>query len=589
MRRLLSLLILLFALPAAAGLFDSRPSASLGGINNSADFLPVREAFRLSLVESTPEQITLRFVATEGYYLYRHRFQFKTGDTEVALGEARMPAGQQKTDDYFGEVEVYYGILDIELPVRNPKNRPFTLQVGYQGCADKGLCYPPETESFSIAGDGAAPDNAATSDNNDRSLSWRAVALFFLAGLGLTFTPCVLPMLPILSGVVLRGQTGGMRSFLLSLAYVLPMATGFAVLGALMGVFGAELNLQARLQSPWVLVPFALFFVAFALAMFGLFELRLPQVLSGRLDRLAGNAKGGSFLGAAVLGTVSSLLVSPCVSAPLAGALLYISASGDALGGGLKLFALGLGMGTPLVLFATGGGALLPRSGPWMVTVRNTFGVLLLAVAVWMLERVLPGPAALALWGLLAAGAALFLGTLEFNRKTPQQKLAQLLGLVLLVYALATWVGALQGGSDPLRPLPRATLSATGGNVEMERWQTISTPTELEVQLAAAAAANQPLLLDWYADWCISCKVIEREVFENPQIAPRLADYRLIRFDITDSNREQRALLDRYKLFGPPAVLFFDRTGKELAQVRVVGEIDAKLFGTHLDRAEPLL
>ncbi|WP_312960831.1 protein-disulfide reductase DsbD [Stutzerimonas nitrititolerans] len=589
MRRLLSLLILLFALPAAAGLFDSRPSASLGGINNSADFLPVREAFRLSLVESTPEQITLRFVATEGYYLYRHRFQFKTGDTEVALGEARMPAGQQKTDDYFGEVEVYYGILDIELPVRNPKNRPFTLQVGYQGCADKGLCYPPETESFSIAGDGAAPDNAATSDNNDRSLSWHAVALFFLAGLGLTFTPCVLPMLPILSGVVLRGQTGGMRSFLLSLAYVLPMATGFAVLGALMGVFGAELNLQARLQSPWVLVPFALFFVAFALAMFGLFELRLPQVLSGRLDRLAGNAKGGSFLGAAVLGTVSSLLVSPCVSAPLAGALLYISASGDALGGGLKLFVLGLGMGTPLVLFATGGGALLPRSGPWMVTVRNTFGVLLLAVAVWMLERVLPGPAALALWGLLAAGAALFLGTLEFNSKTPRQKLAQLLGLVLLVYALAAWVGALQGGSDPLRPLPRATLSATGGNVEMERWQTISTPTELEAQLAAAAAANQPLLLDWYADWCISCKVIEREVFENPQIAPRLADYRLIRFDITDSNREQRALLDRYKLFGPPAVLFFDRTGKELAQVRVVGEIDAELFGTHLDRAEPLL
>ncbi|WP_312375096.1 protein-disulfide reductase DsbD [Stutzerimonas nitrititolerans] len=589
MRRLLSLLILLFALPAAAGLFDSRPSASLGGINNSADFLPVREAFRLSLVESTPEQITLRFVAAEGYYLYRHRFQFKTGDAEVALGEARMPAGQQKTDDYFGEVEVYYGVLDIELPVQNPENRPFTLQVGYQGCADKGLCYPPETESFSIAGDGAAPDNAATSDNNDRSLSWRAVALFFLAGLGLTFTPCVLPMLPILSGVVLRGQTGGMRSFLLSLAYVLPMATGFAVLGALMGVFGAELNLQARLQSPWVLVPFALFFVAFALAMFGLFELRLPQVLSSRLDRLAGNAKGGSFLGAAVLGTVSSLLVSPCVSAPLAGALLYISASGDALGGGMKLFALGLGMGTPLVLFATGGGALLPRSGPWMVTVRNTFGVLLLAVAVWMLERVLPGPAALALWGLLAAGAALFLGTLELNSKTPRQKLAQLLGLVLLVYALAAWVGALQGGSDPLRPLPRATLSATGGNVEMERWQTISTPTELEAQLAAAAAANQPLLLDWYADWCISCKVIEREVFENPQIAPRLADYRLIRFDITDSNREQRALLDRYKLFGPPAVLFFDRTGKELAQVRVVGEIDAKLFGTHLDRAEPLL
>lgn len=593
MRRLLSLLILLFALPAAAGLFDSRPSATLGGLNNSADFLPVREAFRLSLVETTDEQIRLRFVAAEGYYLYRHRFQFKASDAEVEIGEARMPAGEQKTDEYFGEVEVYYGVLDVELPVRNPENRPFTLEVGYQGCADKGLCYPPETESFAIgngiAATGVSNSASPAATGSEGSLSWRSVALFFLAGLGLTFTPCVLPMLPILSGVVLRGQAGGMRSFLLSLAYVLPMAACFALLGALMGVFGAELNLQARLQSPWVLVPFALFFVAFALAMFGLFELRLPQVLSSRLDRLANNAKGGSFLGAALLGTLSSLLVSPCVSAPLAGALLYISASGDALGGGLKLFALGLGMGAPLVLFATGGGALLPRSGPWMVTVRNTFGVLLLAVAVWMLERVLPGPLALALWGILAAGAALFLGTLELTSKTPRQKLAQLLGLGLLVYALAAWVGALQGGSDPLRPLPASFSEGTSGTAQLDTWHTVSTPAELDAQLAAASAAGQPLMLDWYADWCISCKVIEREVFAHPTIAPRLADYRLIRFDITESNSEQRALLDRYKLFGPPAVLFFDQTGKEVSSVRLVGETDAAQFGERLNRAEPLL
>ena len=595
MRRLLSLLILLFALPATASLFDSRPSPTLGGLNNSADFLPVQEAFRLSLVETTPERILLRFVGADGYYLYRHRFQFKTDDPSVTIGEAKLPPGQQKTDEYFGEIEAYYGVLDIELPLKNPDNRPFTLQVGYQGCADKGLCYPPETQSFRIAADGTAAvvgsacasASAGQSSSADR-LSWRSVALFFLAGLGLTFTPCVLPMLPILSGVVLRGQTGGMRSFLLSLAYVLPMAGGFAVLGALMGVFGAELNLQARLQSPWILVPFALFFVLFALAMFGLFELRLPQFLSSRLDRLAGNAKGGSFMGAALLGTVSSLLVSPCVSAPLAGALLYISASGDALGGGLKLFALGLGMGTPLVLFATGGGALLPRSGPWMVTVRNVFGVLLLAVAVWMLERVLPGPLALALWGLLAAGAALFLGTLEFTPKTATQKLAQLLGLVLLVYALATWIGALQGGSDPLRPLPRATLAAGSGAVEADSWHTVATPAALDAQLDAARAAGQPLLLDWYADWCISCKVIEREVFADPLIAPRLADYRLIRFDITASNAEQRALLDRYKLFGPPAIQFFAGNGQELDEIRVVGEITAGQFAERLDRAQAL-
>lgn len=594
MRRLLSLLVLMFALPAAAGLFDSRPSATLGGLNNSADFLPVREAFRLSLIDTTPEQIKLRFVAADGYYLYRHRFAFKTTETGVVIGEAKLPAGEQKTDDYFGEVEVYYGVLDVELPIQNPNDRPFTLQVTYQGCADKGLCYPPESESFEI-GDAPAPFSAipaasSSATGGDASLSWRSVALFFLAGLGLTFTPCVLPMLPILSGVVLRGQIGGMRSFLLSLAYVLPMAGGFAVLGALMGVFGAELNLQARLQSPWILVPFALFFVAFALAMFGLFELRLPQAMGYRLERIAGNARGGSFAGAALLGTVSSLLVSPCVSAPLAGALLYISASGDALGGGLKLFALGLGMGTPLVLFAIGGGALLPKSGPWMVTVRNIFGVLLLAVAAWMLERVLPGPLALALWGLLAAGTALFLGTLEFNNKTPKQKLAQLAGLALLVYALAAWVGALQGGSDPLRPLPRS-ISANDGGIasETERWTTVSTPADLDAQLETARAAKQPLMLDWYADWCISCKVIEREVFADPAIAPRLADYRLIRFDITDSNPEQRALLDRYKLFGPPAILFFDRSGKELAEVRVVGEIDASQFAERLNRAEASL
>ncbi|EKM95468.1 thiol:disulfide interchange protein precursor [Stutzerimonas degradans] len=590
MRRLLTLLLFLVVLPASAGLFDSKPSSTLGAplgapLNNSADFLPVREAFRLSLVDSSPTRVKLRFVAAEGYYLYRHRFAFKTQQPGVTIGEAQLPAGEQKIDDYFGEVEVYYGVLDIDVPVDNPEQRPFTLQVSYQGCADKGLCYPPETENLAIGGSGAAPTAALNAPEAKRELSWRAIGLFFLAGLGLTFTPCVLPMLPILSGVVLRGQTGGMRSFLLSLAYVLPMAGGFALLGALMGVFGAELNLQARLQSPWILVPFALFFVAFALAMFGLFELRLPQALSARLDRVAGNARGGSFTGAALLGAISSLLVSPCVSAPLAGALLYISASGDALGGGLKLFALGLGMGAPLVLFATGGGALLPRSGPWMVGVRNTFGVLLLAVAVWMLERVLPGPLALALWGLLAAGSALFLGTLEFTQKTARQKLAQLLGLALLVYALAAWVGALQGNSDPLRPLPQSSAVRLD-NAAGEGWQTLSTTAELDAQLAAARAAGQPLMLDWYADWCVSCKVFEREVFAHPEVAPRLAGYRLIRFDITDSNAEQRALLDRYQLFGPPAILFFDRAGNELKDARVIGELDAREFGERLDRAE---
>ena len=465
------------------------------------------------------------------------------------------------------------------------------MHVSYQGCADKGLCYPPESQRIEVDGQGAAPTAPAASTEPSAPAqagwTWKELALFFLGGLALTFTPCVLPMLPILTGVVLRGQPGGARGLVLSLAYVLPMALSFAILGALMGLFGAELNLQARLQSPWVLVPFAIFFALFGAASLGFLELRLPAAIDGRLQRLSQRLHGGTIFSAAALGVLSSLLVSPCVSAPLAGALLYISSSGDALGGGLKLLALGLGMGAPLVLFAVGGGALLPKSGPWMVTVRNAFGALLMAVAVWLLERVVPGPLALALWGLLAAGIALWLGVLELTPKTHHQKLAQLLGLPLLVYAVVAWVGALQGESDPLRPLGHAQAGAAvaAPSAQHGEWQTVTTPAELDAALVAAKSAGQPLLLDWYADWCISCKVIEREVLSAPAVTAQLGGYRLIRFDITESREDQRALLDRYQLFGPPAILFFGAKGDEWADLRVVGEISAADFAERLTRA----
>lgn len=593
MRRLLPLFLLLFTLPAFAGLFDT--PAPRGGLfaeplNNSQDFLPVRKAFKLSLVEHTDKSVKLRFVNAEGYYLYRHRFQFRLEPSDLAKGEAALPAGEPKHDEYFGDVEVYYGITDVELPIDNPIDLPFTLHVTYQGCADKGLCYPPENERIEVSGKGTAPTTATATTATSTTVSgwtWKELAVFFLGGLALTFTPCVLPMLPILTGVVLRGQPGGARSLVLALAYVMPMAISFAILGALMGVFGAELNLQARLQSPWVLVPFAIFFALFGAASLGFLELRLPAAIDGPLQGLSQRLKGGTVLSAAALGVLSSLLVSPCVSAPLAGALLYISASGDALGGGLKLLALGLGMGTPLVLFAVGGGSLLPKSGNWMIGVRNLFGALLMAVAIWLLERVVPGPVALALWGLLAAGIALWLGVLELTPKTHHQKLAHLIGLPLLVYAIVAWVGALQGHSDPLRPLgyAEASVMATPSSAAQSTWQTVTTPAELDAALAAAQSAGQPLLLDWYADWCISCKVIEREVFSAPAVTAQLGNYRLIRFDITESNEAQRALLDRYQLFGPPAILFFDKKGDEWTDLRVVGEISAADFAERLTRA----
>jgi thiol:disulfide interchange protein DsbD len=583
MRRLLCLLLLVLALPAAAtGLLDARPSSTLGAINNSADFLPVREAFQLSLVESTPQSITLRFVATEGYYLYRHRFQFRADPADVSLGAAQLPDGEKKHDEYFGDVEVYHGILDVVLP--RSDQRALTLAVTYQGCADKGLCYPPETERLSIDASGTVvADKVPATPAN---WSWRELALFFLAGIGLTFTPCVLPMLPILSGVVLRGQVGGLRGFNLSLAYVLSMAACFALLGALMGMFGAQLNLQARLQSAWVLVPFATFFAVFALAMFGVFELKLPNAISHRLHHIAGRTEGGSLWGAAVLGVVSSLLVSPCVSAPLAGALLYISASGDAVGGGLKLFLLGLGMGTPLLLVATGGAAWLPKSGPWLVYVKNAIGVLLLGLAIGLLSRVLPGQVTLLLVGLLWGGVGLFLGALEFVYKPPRKRLGQLLGLFLLFYALACWYGAFSGQSDLLNPLGRTSVVTSSGQPPSNSaWQTVSTPADLDRVLAEAKTSGTPLLLDWYADWCISCKVIEHEVLNDANVVERLKGYRLIRFDITASNAEQRTLLDRYTLFGPPALMFFGKDGVERTAVRVIGEINAADFAERVAKA----
>ena len=564
MHRLFLLIWLLIALPASANTFVlERPQATLGeqSFSNAADFLPVRQAFRLSLLEQTQDKITVRFVISEGYYLYQHRFKFSLTPTHLIAGEPRYPEALSYVDDYFGETRIYRGIVDIELPVKNTNLEPFSLVVDYQGCADKGLCYPPEQEEINL---GLTAPKEASADR----FSWQSLALFFLAGLGLTFTPCVLPMLPILSGVVLKGQIGGARALSLSLAYVLPMAICFAALGALMGVFGAGLNLQARLQSPWILVPFAFFFVAFALAMFGAFELRLPRFISEPLDRLAGKTQGGSLLGAAALGVFSSLLVSPCVSAPLAGALLYISTSGDALGGALQLFALGLGMGAPLVIFAVGGRTLLPKAGTWMIAVRNFFGILLLAVAVWMLERVLPGAAGLLLWGALALGIAIYCLTLAQHERALRLVLIALSAL-LLSYSAAAVIGAAQGGSNPTRPWQGA---------HVERWQTITTQAELNEALLRAKSMGQVALIDWYADWCISCKVIERDVLNHPQALAKMNDLTLIRLDITQSTPEQRALLDHYQLFGPPALLFIRADGREATALRFVGEFGLNAF-----------
>ncbi|MBB2898856.1 protein-disulfide reductase DsbD [Pseudomonas sp. AS2.8] len=584
MRVLLFLLTLLLTLPATAGLFDApRPAAALGldGQRPSQQFLPVDQAFRLEQRRDAEGRPQVRFTIAEGYYLYRQRFAFDA-DPGLLTAPVALPPGEPKHDEWFGDVQVYHAGVDIPLPLA--PDRGGQIRVTYQGCADRGLCYPPETRTLDIAGPAAAAaaSPAVTAATPDQ-VGWNRILLAFLAGLGLTFTPCVLPMLPIVSAVVLAGKARPGRGLLLALAYVVPMALSFAALGALMGVFGASLNLQAQLQSAWVLIPFAALFALFALAMFGLFELRLPAALRERLEQLASGTRGGSLGGAATLGVLSSLIVSPCVSAPLAGLLLYISSTADWLGGGLALFALGLGMGAPLILIAAGGGALLPRSGAWLVGMRNAFGVLLLAVALWLLERLLPGPLALAAWGLLAAGVGLFLGALDFVPKPPRQRLAQLAGLALVVYGAAAGIGALRGASDPLRPLGDSAVPAVAARAEVMR--SLSDPAAL----ASSLGSGRPLLVDVYADWCISCKLIEREVFGNPEIQAQLRDFTLIRFDMTQSSREQRQWLEQHGLFGPPAILFYDAGGREQAKARIVGEIDAAGFLARLDEAKRLI
>lgn len=580
---LLSLLLTSSAQAAFPSTANSSGSLTglLQGSSNQADFLPVHEAFRPGLLDANDQEIRVIFDIAPGYYLYRHRLHFSLqGEPEQPLTPS-LPEGKHKTDEYFGDVEVYYNQLEVVLDISALPTGASQLTVGFQGCADAGLCYPPEVVTLELPNSGAAAGTPTPTDavGFNQLLGAQsgglALLLFFVAGLGLTFTPCVLPMLPILSSLVLgRSTIGRGRALALALAYVLGMALTLAVVGALIGSFGAALNIQARLQSPWVLGAFAAFFTLFALAMFGHFDLSLPRFLREPLERLNQRTEGGSLAGAAGMGVLSTLVVSPCISAPLAGALVYISTTGDALGGGFKLFALGLGMGVPLLLVALFGSTLLPRSGPWLNTVKHLFGFGLLAVAIWLLERLLPGPLTLALWAALAAGLAVRIGLFSANH---DNYLRRTLALLIALYASAALFGALAGGEDPLRPL-QPFSAKTSSNDATDWFVTLEDPAALDQALRSAAQQQKPAIIDVYADWCISCKVMEREILSKPDVRDALSGYARIKLDLTNNTAAQRAWLTRHQLFGPPAYLFFNSNGEELKQLRIQGEVDKVHF-----------
>lgn len=561
-------------------------------------FLGVDKAFALRVEQpsATDAALRLHWEIAPGYYLYKDRISVaaSASGSQVVLDR---PAGERKEDPNFGVIDVYRHA--VTLAVDAPKEKELT--VTWQGCADAGLCYPPQTQKVVVDTPALATDVAATahpqtfpmakrslfassgaSDSSiqqmldEHTLTW-TLPLFFLLGIALAFTPCVLPMVPIVSSIVVGNQAPPLRALALSLAFVLPMALTYALLGAVAAMMGA--NVQALLQNPWTVTVFSVIFAALSAAMFGFFTLQLPSFVRDRLTGASQRTQGASLLGAATLGLLSALLVGPCITAPLAATLLYIAQTGHVVSGALLLFALGLGMGVPLIIISTVGARFLPKPGPWMERVKGAFGFLLLGTAILMFGRVLPAPLELALWGTLLAGVALALLHLADQIGTGARLFARNMAFVASIWAGAMLVGAAAGGSDPFRPLDFISASrAAAPNALRDSaspgllFETVDDPQMLQARLDVARKAGQSVLLDYTADWCISCKIIDREVFSDPQVRHALSDMVLLRADVTRSELGQLALMRQHQVIGPPTVMLFDTTGAELRDARLVGE-----------------
>jgi len=575
------------------------------------DFLPPEQAFKLSAELRPGGTVHLAWAIAPGYHLYRDRLVF----TAPQVGQPALPDGVRKFDSNFNkEMETYAGQLAADLPVKADARQPFVLRVGYQGCADAGLCYPPAEVAFNVdpsapgalqlaAADtpvtapapapapAAAPAPApAPAREDDSSLAqrtlqsgsaWRIGLAFLAFGLLLSFTPCVLPMVPILSSIIVgEGNVSRSKGLILALAYSLGMALVYTALGVAAGLAGE--GLAGALQKPWVLLTFGALLVALALSMFDVYQLQLPSGLQSRLSATSGRMSGGRFAGVFVMGALSALIVGPCVAGPLAGALLYISQTKNVWTGGWALFSMAAGMSVPLLLTGVSAGSLLPRAGAWMNHVKRVFGLLLLAVAVWMVTPVFPVTVAMLLWGAFAVLCAVFLRVFEpigagaglgaYAGKT--------LGLVLLTAGLFELLGAASAGQDVLQPLAhlRGTKVAAAQENKEQKFERIRSLADLDRVLASSTT---PVMLDFYADWCVSCKEMERFTFSEPKVEAQMKQVRLLQVDVTANNDEDRALMKKFGLFGPPGIILF-KQGKEVPDSRVIGFMAADQFSRHL-------
>ncbi len=567
MRRLFLLFLALIAsvAQAASNPFESKP-----------DFLPVGKAFVLTSERLESGETQLFWQIADGYYLYQQRLKF---DRLPAEHTPALPEGEAHSDEFFGDQQVYRQGLELKIPA----GANGQIKVGFQGCADAGLCYPPQTQVVDLGGDAVAvsaseaPDQALASGLQQRALGW-SLLVFFGLGLLLAFAPCSLPMLPILAGLIVGSGANPKRGFALAGSYVVSMALVYAALGVLAASLGA--NLQALLQNVWLLGGFAAVFVLLSLPMFGFFELQLPAALRDRLENASRKQGGGSLIGAGVLGALSGLLVGPCMTAPLAGALLYIAQSGNALYGGLILFAMGIGIGLPLLLLVTVGNRFLPKPGAWMNLLKGIFGFLFLGTALVMVRPVLDESLWVGLWGALL----LIIAYSAWRQTGGYGRAAHLFGGMALLCGL--WgslllIGAAGGSDDPFNPLQVYRAQAAtrvAGPTAHDAFITVKDPAALQHELDAAHAQGQWVLLDYYADWCVSCKIMEKQVFGKPQVLDALKEVRLLRLDVTTDNAASRELLGRYKVPGPPSLLWIGPNGEERRSQRITGEVDAAGF-----------
>jgi thiol:disulfide interchange protein DsbD len=569
------------------------------------DLLEPDRAFRFAARLKDARSIEITYRIAPGYYLYRDKFQFTLAPAGVKPGAPKLPPGRKHRDEFFGEVETYRGDLSINLPfeLADAGVAAFRLTALSQGCADVGDCYVPHEQTAelrlaSLTG-GAARGDAAPGlfswlnvGGDDLLVArvfeggfWLIIASFFGFGLLLSFTPCVLPMVPILSSVIVgtgRPVTRG-RGLLLAGAYVLGMAITYALAGVGAGLSGVMLS--AALQNPWVLGAFALVFIVLALAMFGFYELQLPVALQRRLADASNRFQGGQMAGVFVMGALSALILGPCVAAPLAGALLYIGQSRDVVLGGSALFTMALGMGVPLLAVGASAGALMPKAGPWMETVKRGFGTLMLGMAVYVVSPFLPVSVQMFLWAALLIVTAIYLRAIDPLPPGAHgfQRFGKGVGIIALIAGLAYLVGALSGGRDILQPLSGLRVTDSGSAPFQTPFERVASVTELDDRIRAAA--GRTAMLDFYADWCVSCKEMERYTFSDERVRARFREMALLQADVTANTAEHAALLKRFRLFGPPGIVFFDREGREIQGLRVIGFQPADRFVAVLDQA----